>query len=107
MLPGRTARDHQQRRASSNQDNHQPWQPPGPIMVARYHGVMAMTYRPGPDLEEKLKFYRLFLGKSANVLINDLLREFFECQGDTEIAKAMTEQAKKTYGKALAELREQ
>lgn len=50
--------------------------------------------------------YRALLGKPANALINGLVREFFACQGDAEIAEAMTERAVKTYGRALDELRD-
>lgn len=67
---------------------------------------MASTLRLEPDLEEKLRLYRALLGKPASVLIDGLVREFFECQGDAEIAEALTERAKRAYGGALEELRD-
>jgi hypothetical protein len=68
--------------------------------------MVAITVRLDDDQHEKLVLYRAFTGRAANDLITGLVREFFECQGDTEIAEAMTERAKRNFGSALDELRD-
>lgn len=57
--------------------------------------MQAITVRLDDDLHEKLRFYRAFMGRSANDLITGLVREFFECQGDAEIAEAIIDRAKR------------
>jgi hypothetical protein len=64
----------------------------------------ATTTRLDDELTEKLRLYRACTGRAANDLIAGLVREFFECQGDTEIAEALTERAKRQHGPALNEL---
>jgi predicted DNA-binding protein len=54
-----------------------------------------MSIRLDDDQTEKLKLYRALTGRTANNLITGLVREFFECQGDAEIAEALTERAKR------------
>ena len=66
--------------------------------------MVAMTVRLDGNLHEKLRLYRAFTGQAANDLIAGLVREFFECQGDAQIAEAMVERAKR---QALSELRNQ
>lgn len=66
--------------------------------------MAAITVRLDDDQTEKLRLYRAYTGRAANGLICGLVREFFECQGDTEIAEAMIERAKRSHGPALGEL---
>lgn len=66
--------------------------------------MAAMTLRLDDGLTEKLRLYRACKGKAANDLIASLVQEFFECQGDAEIAEALMERAKRQHGRALDEL---
>jgi hypothetical protein len=68
--------------------------------------MAVMSVRLDDDQTEKLRMYRALTGRAANDLIAGLIREFFECQGDAEIAEALTERAKRDYGQALDELRD-
>lgn len=67
--------------------------------------MAVMSVRLKDDQTEKLRLYRAYTGRAANDLIAELVREFFECQGDAEIAEAMTDRAKRANGQALDELR--
>lgn len=60
--------------------------------------MAVMSIRLDDDQTEKLRMYRALTGRTANDLIAGLIREFFECQGDTEIAEALTDRAKRNCG---------
>lgn len=68
--------------------------------------MATMSLRLDDTQTEKLRLYRAYTGRAANDLITGLVREFFECQGDTEIAEAMTSRAKRDHAQALGELRD-
>jgi hypothetical protein len=67
-----------------------------------------MTIRLDEGIEDDLRLYRVFTGKAASGVINDLLRGFFaeDGEGRQGIERGMTDRAKKMHGPALDELAE-
>ncbi len=63
-----------------------------------------LTVRIPAELHEELRTYGFFTHQSINDVVVDLIRDYLEGAGREEIARGMTDRAKKMYGKALDKL---